>query len=291
MATNRLRRGLQATYVGLVVNLFLAAGKLVGGIAGHSQALVADAVESFADVFSALVVWRGLVIAHQPADEEHPYGHGKAEPIAAATVAGMLVVAAIAIVIQAAQEIWKPHQRPAPFTLVVLLLVVLIKEALFRFVLREARAIESSAVSIDAWHHRSDAITSLAAGIGISISLLGGPGYEIADDLAALAAAGVVAWNGWRIWRSAASELMDARPDQGVDVAVRQIALGTPGVANVEKCLIRKMGNRYLVDMHVEVNPEMPVRRAHEIAHNIKDRILLQMPAILDVLIHIEPAR
>src|SRR5262249_21767626 len=156
--------------------------------------LVADAVESFADIFSSLIVWRGLVVAEEPADEDHPYGHGKAEPIAAAVVATMLLLAALWIIITALGEVVSPHSSPAPYTLVVLLIVVVIKEAMFRFVRREAATVESSVVHTDAWHHRSDAITSLAAGIGISIALVGGKGYEVADDVAALVAACVIAW-------------------------------------------------------------------------------------------------
>ena len=185
----------------MVINSLLAAAKLVAGLVGHSHALVADAVESMADVFSSVVVWRALVVAEAPADEDHPYGHGKAEPIASAIVSVMLLIAAGWIVIGAATEISQPHPSPAPFTLAVLVVVVLIKEGLFRFVHQESLHIESSAVRADAWHHRSDALTSLAAAIGITVSLVGGPGYAIADDIAAICAAVIVAWNGWSLLR------------------------------------------------------------------------------------------
>lgn len=286
----RLKRGLRVTYIGLGANACLAAGKLAAGIAGHSQALIADGVESFADVFSSVIVWRGLVVSAQPADADHPYGHGKAEPIAAATVAGTLIVAALIISVQAVTEILRPHQGPAPFTLFVLLGVVLIKEGLFRLVAREAKDLASSAVYSDAWHHRSDAITSMAAALGISIAVLGGPGFEIADDAAALVAAGIIAWNGWRLLRSAMSELMDTTPDESINQKIQHIARATPGVDAVEKCLVRKMGYGYFVDMHVEVDPQMPVYRAHQVAHEIKDRVREQMPVVLDVLVHIEPS-
>ena len=154
-----------------MLNVILAAAKLAAGLLGHSHALVADAVESLADIFSSLVVWRGLIVAAAPADAEHPYGHGKAEPIAAALVSTMLLLAAGGIALQAIHAILQPKQGPAAFTLLVLLGVIVVKEALFRFVLREAKSVESTAVRTDAWHHRSDAITSLAAGIGISVAL------------------------------------------------------------------------------------------------------------------------
>src|SRR5215471_5418494 len=176
MPTDRLKRGLRATFLGLLVNVVLALSKFAAGVLGHSHALIADAIESMADVFSSIIVWRGLVVAAEPADEDHPYGHGKAEPIASAVVSVMLLLAAGWIAVSAMREIAQPHQAPAPFTLAVLIVVVLIKESLFRFVSHEAASIENEAVHTDAWHHRSDAITSVAAAIGITISLVGGKG-------------------------------------------------------------------------------------------------------------------
>jgi cation diffusion facilitator family transporter len=289
VSLNRLQRGLRATFTGMAVNVVLSGTKLTAGIAGHSHALVADAVESFADIFSSLIVWRGLVVAAAPADEDHPYGHGKAEPIASAIVAAMLLGAALWIAITAFGEIMKPHQSPAPFTLIVLVAVVAVKEGLFRFVSREGRAVDSSAVKTDAWHHRSDAITSVAAGIGISVSLIGGKGFEAADDVAAIAAAGVIAWNGWHLLRPALNELMDTAPGHEVIDQIRQIAAATPGVDRVEKCFVRKVGYQYFVDMHVEVDPQMTVLHSHEIAHEVKDKIRHTMPSVNDVLVHIEP--
>jgi len=290
MSQTRLQRSLRVTFVGMVVNTLLVAGKMAAGIVGHSHALVADAVESLADIFSSLVVWRGLVVASEPADADHPYGHGKAEPIAAAVVATMLLLAALWIAGTAVREIVRPHIAPAPFTLVVLLTVIVVKEALFRFVLKEATTVESPAVRTDAWHHRSDAITSLAAGIGISVALIGGQGWEAADDWAALLAAGIIGWNGWRLLRPALNELMDASPESGFVDEVRHTAAALPGVVCVEKCVIRKMGYHYYVDMHVEVDPLMTVQRAHEIAHEVKDRVRERFATVRDVLVHIEPA-
>jgi len=285
----RLIRTLRATFIGLAVNVVLAGTKLFAGIAGHSHALVADAVESFADVFSAIIVWRGLVIAHEPADKDHPYGHGKAEPLAAAFVSVMLLTAAGWIIFRSFAEIEQPHSVPAPFTLVVLIAVVLIKELLFRFALHEAQAVDSSAVRSDAWHHRSDAITSVAAGVGISIALVGGKGFESADDWAAIAAGCVIAWNGSRLLRLAINELMDKSPGDELTAAVCRLAAIIPGVEGVEKCFVRKMGYHYYVDMHVEVDPQMTVERSHEIAHAVKDQVRSEFPSVRDVLVHIEP--
>ncbi|HEX5397617.1 MAG TPA: cation diffusion facilitator family transporter [Verrucomicrobiae bacterium] len=289
MPPNRLQRSLRATFIGMVTNFCLSAVKLVAGIFGHSHALIADAVESFADVFSSLIVWRGVVVAAEPADEDHPYGHGKAEPIAAAIVSVMLLFAAYWIAEKSFSEISTPHHAPAAFTLIVLIVVVIVKEMLFRFVRREGRAVDNLAVRADARHHRSDAITSFAAGIGISIALIGGKGYESADDWAAMAAACVIAWNGLRLLRPALNELMDTAPDRKVRDQMRALAESVSGVARVEKCFARKMGYQFYVDMHVEVDPQMTVLRSHEIAHEVKDKIRDAMPAVNDVLVHIEP--
>lgn len=276
--------------MGLAANVVLASVKTLAGVFGHSQALIADGIESFADIVSSLVVWRGVVVAAAPADAEHPYGHGKAEAIAAIGVTAMLIGAAFWIAIEAVQQILVPHESPRPWTLLVLIAVIIAKETLFRVVRNEALALESTAVHTDAWHHRSDAITSLAALIGIVIAVIGGRGYESADDFAALIAAAIIAWNGLRMVGPALNELMDASPDTTLTDRVRIEAAATPGVIAIEKCLIRKMGGRYFVDMHVEVDPNMTVVRAHEIAHEVKDRVREKVPSIQDVLVHIEPA-
>lgn len=289
MPSTRLGRSVRVTLLGLTVNLVLAAAKLGAGLAGHSHALVADAVESLADVFSSLIVWRGVVVSAQPPDEDHPYGHGKAEPIAGAAVATMLVMAAIWISVQAVRGLMQPHEGPAAFTLAILAVVVCVKEGLYRYVIREASSTESSAIWSDAWHHRSDAITSIAAALGISVALVGGPAFTSADDIAALIAAVIVAWNGWRLLQPVTAELMDRSPDLRMPEEIRRIARLTPGVADVEKCLVRKMGYQYFVDMHVEVNPQMTVERGHQVAHEVKDRVRTQMPKVVDVLVHIEP--
>lgn len=290
MTKKRLERSLRVTFLGLLVNAALAAGKIAAGVIGHSQALVADGVESAADFISSLIVWRGVTVAAAPADEQHPYGHGKAEPLAAAVVATVLIAAAVFIIIGAVRDIVTPHDVPAPFTLLVLIFVILIKEFLFRFVLKEGSELESSVVRADAWHHRSDAITSLFAFIGISVAVLGGEGYETADDYAAILAGGVIAFNGWRLLRPAMDELMDIAPEGAFLDKIRAIGEASSEVVRVEKCYVRKSGYEYLVDMHIEVDPGMTVHRAHDIAHQVKDEIRRQIPLVRDVLVHVEPA-
>jgi cation diffusion facilitator family transporter len=294
MSEMRLKRGLRAIFLGIAVNSVLGAAKFLAGIFGHSHALIADATESFADIFNGLIMWRGIAVAAEPADEEHPYGHSKAEPLAAAFGAVMLLVAAIWITVKAAVNIYEwahgiPREQPQWFTLVALAIVVFVKEGLFRFVISEGKDTDNSAVKTDAWHHRSDAITSLGAAIGITIALIGGPKYVFADDVAAIFAALIVGWGGWLLLRPALNDLMDQSADPKVIGQICDIALGVEGVANVEKCFARKAGHLLFVEMHVEVDPEMSVRRSHEIAHGVKDKIREVIPSVSDVLVHIEP--
>jgi cation diffusion facilitator family transporter len=273
------------------VNVLLATGKLVAGILGTSYALVADAIESLGDVIGSIVVWRGLQIASRPPDHNHPYGHGKAEPIAAALVSVMLVAAGTGIAFQAAREIASPHRAPQPFTLAVVLGVVAIKEGMFRFVHRVGSETGSHAVRTDAWHHRSDAITSLAAAIGISIALIGGRGWETADAWAALFASAIIIVNGWRMLRPAVEELMDQSPSSGLAEETIHVAESHAGVYRIEKLLFRKMGLYYVADMHLEVHPEMTVRESHALAHDVKEDVQRRFPQIIEVTIHVEPAR
>jgi cation diffusion facilitator family transporter len=275
----------------MAVNAVLTALKFVAGIMGHSHALTADAVESTADILSSIIVWRGLIVAAEPADPDHPYGHGKAEPLAAASVAIMLLVAAVGIVVRSAQELHDHRQRPQFFTLYVLVGVIVIKEFLFRYVSREAGSVQSTALYADAWHHRTDAITSLAAGIGISLALFGGPRMAFADDAAAIVAGVIIAWNGWRLLRPALNELMDAAPATAVVADIRAVASGVAGVDAVEKCIVRKMGFQYFVDMHIEVDPHMTVQEGHDIAHDVKNKVRDAVPSVYDVLVHIEPTQ
>jgi cation diffusion facilitator family transporter len=287
----RLQRSLRATFLGLAVNVALTVAKFLAGIFGHSQALIADAVESLADIFSSIIVWRGLVVAETPPDDDHPYGHGKAEPLAAAIVSAMLLVAAGLIALHSLAGIIQPRMAPSAWTLILLIVVIVTKEIMFRFVLRESETVASSALETDAWHHRSDAITSAAAFVGISVALVGGPGYEHADNWAALAASCVIAFNGWRLLGPALNELMDHAPDRELIEHIRVIAKSIPGVDDIDKCHVRKMGYLFFVDIHVMVNSQMTVENSHRIAHGVKDKLREQIPSVRDVLVHIEPVQ
>ncbi len=286
----RLAIGAQLALLGVAVNSVLATVKIAAGIFGNSYALIADGIESSLDIFGSLVVWGALKLAARPPDVTHPYGHGKAESVAAIVVAFTVIAAAIGIALESVREILTPHHAPAAFTLLVLVAVVICKELLFRRVLYASEAIGSVAVRTDAWHHRSDAITSGAAFIGISVALLGGAGYEAADDWAALLACGLIGWNGWRLLLPALDELMDSAPPAAVEEAVRAAAASAPGVVAIDQCRVRKMGLDLFVDLHAEVDGDLSVREGHRIAHAVKDAVRASNSAIVDVLVHVEPA-
>ncbi len=275
----------------MAVNAVLATIKLVTGIVGHSYALVADAVESFADIASSTIVWGSLIVSAKPPDAKHPYGHGKAESLAALAVGFMLSGAAFGIAVQAIDGIRNPHEAPAGFTLIVLIAVVIAKETMCRVSARVAKQSGSLVVAADAWHHRADAITSMVATVGISISLFAGRGYESADDWAALVASVIIMVNGIHFVRRAMGELMDEQPAADLLAHIESVASSVEGVRRIEKIMARKTGTKYLVDAHVEVDGDLPVRQAHSIAHRVKDRLREQIPSIVDVLVHIEPVR
>ncbi|MCC6695302.1 MAG: cation transporter [Candidatus Hydrogenedentes bacterium] len=282
-------RGARFVLIGVIINAALSAIKGIAGVLGNSYALIADAIESGLDVFQSLVVWGGLKLAAVPPDEGHPYGHGKAEPLAAIVVSLGLFAGAILIAVESVREILAPHHAPEPFTLAVLVVVVATKETLFRVASRIGASINSTAVKSDAWHHRSDALTSAAAFVGISVALIGGKGYEAADDWAALFACIIIGFNGLRLLRPGLGEIMDSAPDPSIEQEVRRIALTVKGVESLDVCWVRKMGFDFFVDLHVEVKGDMSVRDGHDVAHRVKDAVRANNPHVRDVLIHIEP--
>ncbi len=283
------KKGIRTTVIGIISSFFLSVIKIVSGVIGNSYALIADGIESLSDIFTSTIVLFGLRVASKPPDENHPYGHGKAEPLAGVVVALALLVAAIIIIIQSIHEIITPHHAPAPFTLIVLVLVIIIKESLFKYTSKVGARIESIAVKNDAWHHRSDAITSGAAFIGISIALIGGPGYEEADDYAALFASIIIIINSYLLMKPSIYELMDTSPPLDVIEKIREETMKVEGIIQVDKCFVRKLGLDYFVDIQILVDGNIPVYEGHELAHNVKDRLRKKFPKIIDVSVHVEP--
>ena len=288
--TGNMQTGARAALAGMLVNVVFAAAKISAGLFGNSYVLIADGIESALDIAGSVVIWGGLKFASRPPDETHPYGHGKAEPLAAGIVAAGVLLASVGLAIQSVREIFTPHHGPAPFTLVVLVLVIVTKEFLYRAVMRIGKNVESTAVQTDAWHHRADALTSVAAFIGISVALIGGEKWYSADDWAALFACAVIAFNGWRLFVPALHEMLDTAPRGEIVATIERAAASVPGVLDVEKCLVRKMGISFYVDLHVGVNGGISVREGHDIAHKVKDAIKQTNTRIADVLVHVEPA-
>ncbi len=289
MQNEKHRKAIKASYFSIFGNAALAIIKGVTGIFGNSYALIADAIESTTDVFASLLVLLGLRYSARPADENHPYGHGRVEPLVTFAVVGFLVVSATIIVMESIENIQTPHKVPKPYTLLVLGAIIIIKEIFYRFISRKSEETKSSSLKADAWHHRSDAITSLMAFIGISIALVMGKGYETADDWAALLASGFILFNAYLIMRPALGEIMDEHLYDDLVEEIREISHTVPGVIETEKCFVRKTGMTFHVDLHVVVDGELTVNKGHEIAHDLKNTLLEEIPDIADILIHIEP--
>jgi len=280
---------IKATYFSLIGNVALALIKGTAGVLGNSYALIADAIESTTDIFSSFLVLFGLKYSNRPADENHPYGHGKAEPLITFLVVGFLITSATIIAYESIINIQTPHNLPKSWTLLVLGVIILWKEFSYRKVMKRARETDSSSLKADAWHHRSDAITSVAAFTGISIALILGKGYESADDWAALFASMFIFYNSYLIFRPALGEIMDEHLYDDLILEIREVSSQVEGVIDTEKCFIRKAGMKYHVDLHATVQANLTVKQGHDIAHLLKDTLRSKIPQLGHVLIHIEP--
>ena len=281
---------IRTTYFSMFSHVVLVAVKFIAGYFGHSFALIADAIESSTDLFSSFLVFLGFKYASRPADRNHPYGHGKAEPLITFIVVGFLIVSAIVIAWRSIHYIRTPHEAPHPFTLIVLGTIIIWKEISFRFVKKKSQETNSIALRADAWHHRSDALTSVAAFIGISMAVLMGKGWESADDWAALVACGIILYNSYQIFRPALGEIMDEHLYDDLIMTIRKISLEVDGVQGTEKCQVRKVGMRFYIDLHIEVDGTLSVKEGHDIAHRLKARLRNDLPEVADILIHVEPA-
>lgn len=286
---NKSNLAVRTVIFSMLGNIALAVIKFVAGIFGNSFALIADGIESVVDVFASILVLFGIKYSARPADDNHPYGHGKAEPLITFLVVGFLIISAATIAWQSILNIQTPHNLPELWTLWVLAGIILWKEISFQVVIRRSKKLKSTSLKGEAWHHRSDAITSVAAFIGITIALIGGEGYEVADDYAALLAVGFILYNCYLIFRPALGEVMDENNHDDLTLEIRKVALTVPGVEGTEKCFIRKAGMIYHVDLHAKVKGDLSVTKGHDIAHELKDTLRLEIPELGHVLIHIEP--
>lgn len=283
------QKAIKATYFSIIGNTLLAIIKGIAGYFGNSYAMIADAIESTADIFASFLVLFGIKYSNRPADENHPYGHGRAEPLITFLVVGFLITSATIIAYESIINIQTPHELPKPFTLFVLGGIILWKEISFQIVIKKSKETKSSSLEADAWHHRSDAITSIAAFIGISIAIFLGKGYESADDWAALFASFAILYNSYKIFRPALGEIMDEHLYHTLENDIKRISNSVSGVLGIEKCFIRKTGMKYHVDLHVIVKGTISVKEGHDIAHNLKDTLRTELIELGHVLIHIEP--
>lgn len=275
--------------VAICINVSLMIIKISVGIIGNSYALVADGIESASDIFSSVITWAGFRLSLKPADEDHPYGHGKFDALAGMFSGSCLFAAALFIAWQSIIEIRTPHHAPAWFTLPVLIAVIIVKELLSRRVLAVAAALDSNALKGDAWHHRSDAITSAAAAIGITIALIGGKGWEMADDWGALVACAVIVTNAFLIMRASVYDATDRAASPQIRDLISAAAASQPGVRRIEKCVVRKSGTSLFVELHLEVDPSATIREGHRIGHQVKAALISGNPRIQDVIVHLEP--
>lgn len=283
------RKAIKTVYFSIIGNTCLALTKGLTGFFGNSYALIADAIESTTDIFSSLLVLFGLKYSNRPADKNHPYGHGRAEPLVTFIVVGFLITSATIIAYESIKNIGTSHALPEPYTLVVLAGIIIWKEISYRIVLKKSQETHSSSLKADAWHHRSDAITSVTAFLGISIALIMGKGYESADDWAALVASVFILYNSYLIFRPALGEIMDEHLYDDLIDEIRQVAYTVDGIIDTEKCFIRKAGMTYHVDLHAIVDAHISVKQGHELAHKLKDTLRQEIPVLGHVLIHVEP--
>lgn len=289
MTATQGKSAIKTIYFSILGNFLLAAIKLISGILGNSYALIADGIESTADVFSSFFVLLGLKYAQKPPDKKHPYGHTMIEPLITFLVVAFLVSSATVIAYESIINIQTPHKVPEAWTLIVLAVIIIWKEGSYRYVSHKSKQTNSSSLKADAWHHRSDAITSVTAFIGISIALIFGEGYETADDWAALFASGFILYNSYLIFRPALGEIMNENVYDDLVEEIRKIAVTVKGISGTEKCFIRKAGMNYLVELHAIVNGKISVEEGHYLAHKLQDDIQKNLPEISHITIHIEP--
>ncbi|RXJ44624.1 cation diffusion facilitator family transporter [Gelidibacter gilvus] len=286
---NNEKTAIRTVYFSIIGNTCLAIIKGLAGFFGNSYALIADAIESTTDIFASFLVLLGFKYAKRPADENHPYGHGKIEPLITFAVVAFLVISATIIATTSIQNIQTPQETPKGWTLIVLALIIIWKEISFQIVIRKSKQTNSSSLKAEAWHHRSDAITSIMAFIGITIAIIFGEGYENADDWAALFASVFILYNSYLIFRPALGEIMDEQLYDDLILEIRARSIEVPGVLGTEKCMVRKSGMKFHVDLHAIVDGEIPVKVGHEISHQLKDYLHEKLPNLGEILIHIEP--
>ncbi|MGA2135699.1 MAG: cation diffusion facilitator family transporter [Bryobacteraceae bacterium] len=285
-----MQTGQRVALSGMIVSAALAAIKVTIGLMGGSQAVVADGLESFGDVFASGIVLLGLTLANRPPDWNHPYGHGRVETITGLFVGMMLGAAGVAISTNAFLHLGSVDGPPATYVVWPLIASAAVKIVLSGVKFHFGRKIRSAALMADAWHDSVDIFSALVALVAVSFTILAPHKFASADHWGAFAVGLIVVLTGLRVSRDTALQLMDTMPDSETMAKIRDVAVTVPGVQGIEKCYARKTGLQYHVDLHLEVNPEITVRQSHDIATQVRIVIKETLPWVADVLIHVEPA-
>lgn len=267
----------------------LALVKLVVGLLAGSAAVVADGIESAGDVVASGLIWVGLWLASKPADQNHPYGHGRLETLTGLGVGVGLVVVGMAIIGRSLVGADELHAPPASYALWPLLASVLAKSGMSVWKFRSGRRIGSSALVADAWNDAVDILSGSVALVALGLTLADPERFLAADHWGGAAVGSIVVFLGFKVIRETSLSLIDTMPDDETMRTIRRSALGVPGAMDVEKCYARKTGLRYHVDLHLEVAPEMTVRDSHGIAEEVRNKVKADLPWVADVLVHVEP--
>lgn len=284
----QVREVRRVTWWGMIVNIFLSAGKILAGIIGNSQAVVADGVHSLSDCTTDVAVIVGVRFWSAPPDEDHPYGHSRIETLVSLLIGLLLGGVAIGLGYEALSTIREQHPPPGVIALIAAIVSLISKEILYRWTVAVGRRIKSSAVVANAWHHRSDAFSSLPVAAAVGIAMIF-PEWYFLDHIGALAVMVLILQAAGRIVMPALRELADAGAPLELRNLCEQIARETPGVEHVHKLRTRQLGFGLQVDLHVHVAPDLSVRDGHDISEDVKRRLYELGPDIVDVITHMEP--
>ena len=283
-----------ATKVALVTivwNIVLSIGKLLAGILAHSGAMISDAVHSASDVFSSIIVIIGVRIASRDSDREHPYGHERLECVASVILATVLCITGIGIGINACKDILGGHYQelavPGVLALIAALVSIIVKEGMFWYTRYYAKKLDSGALMADAWHHRSDALSSVGALIGIGGARLG---YPILDSVASVVICIFIVKAAYDIFTDAMDQMVDKACDEATEEMIRDCVMSVPGVEGIDLLMTRVFGNKVYVDVEIRVNGQETLSESHDIAETVHSRIESTFPKVKHIMVHVNPA-
>lgn len=282
----RFKKGEQVTWLGIAGNILLTIFKLIAGIIGHSQAMIADAAESFSDIMATVVVLVSLRVSKKPVDADHPYGHGKAESLATAVVGLIVIAAGVYILFTSTRLLLGGRLRPPELiALIAAVITIVVKEIMYLYVSAAAKRLDSSVIMANAWDYRKDAISSIATLIGITGARLG---FPLLDPLVAALVSFLIMKIGYDVLMTATKELMDTAPARPTSEQIIKIAESCGGVEHAH-VRARRMGQFVFVDMKIDINPEFTISQGHAIAKEVKTQIMTKLDNVADVMVHVNP--